>query len=462
VDESTLHEMLDRAVASEPPLGPMVDNAVRAGIRVRRRRMVLGAAGCVAAAAVIGGMIPVLNHVLAVRPAPVVAHTSTPSPSPIGSGFGATPSPGPGHGNKHGDAKASGAAPKTSHRPGTAPGAPGLYVVGADSSGAYLARVNGVRDQVSQVDPIGGSAAAIAVTPDHRTAYVLKEDSVQPVFIGTGSAGPRITVGNMPVAMAMTPDGRTLYVVNQGSDTVTPIATATNRAGHAIPVGQYPSAIAVTPDGTTAYVLNSKSNSVTPIRTADDAPGPAIPVGEFPLAITITPDGKTVYVANYFGRSVTPISTASDRAGDPIGVSGQPSAITVSPSGTSVYVYNRPSVMHIDVATNTVLPELIGLSGRGVGDGWIAVSPDGKTVYAPAITGVVPISTANDKAGNVIAVGAGASAIAFAADGRTAYVCSGWGNGPGPGVVTPVDVQTNQPGKPIRLNGPCDAMVVIP
>jgi hyaluronoglucosaminidase len=65
-------------------------------------------------------------------------------------------------------------------------------------------------------------------------------NSVTPVSMATRKAGAAIGVGADPAAIAITPNGRTAYVVNSGSDTVTPISTATGEAGPAIRVGYSP------------------------------------------------------------------------------------------------------------------------------------------------------------------------------------------------------------------------------
>jgi S1-C subfamily serine protease len=68
MDETTLRALMDGALAGEPPIGPVANNALRAGIKARRRR-VLGAACGVAAAAVIAVAIPVVAGPLGAPPA---------------------------------------------------------------------------------------------------------------------------------------------------------------------------------------------------------------------------------------------------------------------------------------------------------------------------------------------------------------------------------------------------------
>ena len=57
MDERTVRYLLADALRSEPPMGPVVRNALRAGIRIRRRRTT-GAVGGFAAFAAIVGLLP--------------------------------------------------------------------------------------------------------------------------------------------------------------------------------------------------------------------------------------------------------------------------------------------------------------------------------------------------------------------------------------------------------------------
>jgi Trypsin-like peptidase domain len=57
MDETTLRALLDSALTDEPPIGPVADKAMRAGSKLRRRR-VLSTAGSMAVAAAIAVVIP--------------------------------------------------------------------------------------------------------------------------------------------------------------------------------------------------------------------------------------------------------------------------------------------------------------------------------------------------------------------------------------------------------------------
>jgi len=74
MDETSLHRLLDSALAGRPTVGPVVRNALRAGIKLRRRRAA-GAASTVivtACAAIIPATIGILGH----TPGPAAEHRS--------------------------------------------------------------------------------------------------------------------------------------------------------------------------------------------------------------------------------------------------------------------------------------------------------------------------------------------------------------------------------------------------
>ena len=69
MDDKSLHDLLTGALAGEPPIGPVAQNSLRAGIRLRRRRRALAAAGC-AAVAVIAVIIQTGTGLIGHSPGP--------------------------------------------------------------------------------------------------------------------------------------------------------------------------------------------------------------------------------------------------------------------------------------------------------------------------------------------------------------------------------------------------------
>jgi hypothetical protein len=74
MDETSLRRLLDSALVGRPPMGPVAHNALRAGLKLRRRRRIQGAAGGVAAAAIIAIAIPATIGMLGHTPGPAAGH----------------------------------------------------------------------------------------------------------------------------------------------------------------------------------------------------------------------------------------------------------------------------------------------------------------------------------------------------------------------------------------------------
>jgi hypothetical protein len=69
MDETQLRRLLDNALADEPPIGPVAQNALRTGIKRRRRHRALAAAGSAAVIAVAAVALPALTRSLGAPPA---------------------------------------------------------------------------------------------------------------------------------------------------------------------------------------------------------------------------------------------------------------------------------------------------------------------------------------------------------------------------------------------------------
>jgi DNA-binding beta-propeller fold protein YncE len=427
MDDKPLHDLLDGALAGEPPIGPVEHNSLTAGIRLRRRRRLRAAAATTAAVAVIAVVIP--------------------------AGLGAF-----GHLLR----------PQGPHRP------PILYVYSyTGSHGATVTPISTATNTPGTPIHVGGgqlgwsAVGQIVITPDGKTAYVTGPGTVTPISTATNIPGTPIHIpGGAIRAIATTPDGKTAYVTTE-SGTVTPINTATNTPGAPIHLGGgHPRSgigqIAITPDGKTAYVATP--SGVTPINTATNTPGKPIYLGQvinfgaggFTENIAITPDGKTAYVINQ-GGSVRPISTATNAPGKPISggsfnlVAG---TIAITPDGRTAYAATTTfchtatcpvTVIPINTATNTPgTPITFKVTAKHGSMGQITITPDGKTAYVTTGSTVTPINTATNTPGKPIHIGAGQ--IVITPDGKTAYVTTG-------STVTPINTATNTPGKPIHVSG---------
>jgi DNA-binding beta-propeller fold protein YncE len=86
----------------------------------------------------------------------------------------------------------------------------------------------------------------------------------------------------------------------------------------------------------------------------------------------------------------------------------------------------------------------------------IVFTPDSKTAYVSGTRGVIPISTATNKAGAPIVLPSPTAALAITPDGKT--VLAG-----GRETVTPISMATNTAERPIGgIHSGADALVIAP
>jgi DNA-binding beta-propeller fold protein YncE len=464
-DTTLLRELLERATVSEPPIGPMPQNALRQGIGLRRRR-----ARMIATTAAVVGII----CVAALAMTGVIANR-TAAPARI---------------------------------PAT------VYVLGGTQTLGTVTPISTTTNQrgrpiVFQTGYGPGIGTQLATTPNGKTVWVADgSDYVTSISTATNRAGKPVRVVYLPgegtSQVLASPDGKTVYVLDS-TGAVTPISTATHRAGKPIELGQGGYAqMAITPDGKTLYVAMLAAPGVVPsyiivINTAGNRISKRIRLATAATAIVITPNGKTAYVIGQSlkqpGHStlkdrpilITPIAIATNRPEETItvgqGLIGTDTPVAMTANGRTLYIPHATSdlpgsapsgVIPFSTATNT--------PGKPIGFGaasimGIAITPDGSTIYVlsqpagqqeglgvsgddgtPPCTGppgnVTPIATATNTVGRPINVGCSPFAAAFTPDGRTLYV------GGQSGTVTPITTATGLAGKPIKVEGPQEILIV--
>jgi DNA-binding beta-propeller fold protein YncE len=447
MDETSLRELFERVIQPEPPIGPVAQQGIRAGIRLRRRRRLQNAAAGVTAVGVVV--------------AAVLAGTSRgPQPSAVADR-------------------------------GT------VYVLGAGAGGNWnAASLTPIPVATNTAGPPialnqgGNGLGLMTVTPGEKMIYVVGAgDTVTPVSTATDTAGrPIIAGGDLPTIHIVTsPDGETVYVLGNA---LTPISTATDRAGPPLqPWGQYaPTSVAVTPDGSTLYVgvdtsSRTSPNYVIPISTATGRPGAPIRLTSSPDAIVVAPDGQTAYVIGEAPPQlnsahqptlsneieVTPISTATNTPG-PAVIAGRGTLgpVVMTPDGQHVYIgTSEPySLIPFSTATDSARSPISFGSSMIMA---LAAAPNGRTVYAaselvrsdamqcPAAEGVVtPVDTVTGSPGKPVQVACTPQDLAVTPDGKTVYVVSSRG------IVTPIAAATDRPGTPIRVTGLLRSLVITP
>jgi DNA-binding beta-propeller fold protein YncE len=375
---------------------------------------------------------------------------------------------------------------------GTAVATPSAVTVSPDGRSAYVASTSinaiavfdraasGALTQKGCVSETGagpcadgaalGQPLSVAVSPDGRSAYVASSASdAVAVFDraadGTltqkpGLAGCVSATGAPPCAGAtgldgaravtVSPDGRNVYVASDVSDAVAVFDRAADGAltqklglagcvsdsgaGGCVDVTGLDgaSSVAVSPDGGSAYVASVSGAVAVFDRAAngtltqkpalagcisETAAGPCTDGRglEGPFTLALSPDGRNVYVASNAGDAVAVFDraagggltqkpgpagciseTGAGGCADGTGLDGA-SSVAVSPDGRSVYAASNASaaVAVLDRAADGTLAQQPGLAGcvsdTGAGpcvDGTalagaaaVAVSPEARSVY---------------------------------------------------------------------------------
>jgi predicted alpha-1,2-mannosidase len=287
------------------------------------------------------------------------------------------------------------------------------------------------------------------------TAYVsnYSDNTITPVDRANNTAGPVIPVGSGPDGVAVTPNGAEVYVANNNSNNVSVISTATNQVIATVPVGSVAADVAVTPDGKTVWVTNYGDGTVQPIDVATHTAGPPIPVGANPERNAISPDGKYLWIANQGAGTASEIDLSTD-AVHTITVGAQPFGVAIGPDDTA-YIGNAGSnnVTVINAAGAVTGTIAVSSSPAGLG-----ISPNGSELYVTVANGgVIPVATATNTVGAMIATGATAYAVSFSTDGTTAWVVDSGAND-----IRPITVATGAVGPSVPVGNVPDGIGLTP
>jgi DNA-binding beta-propeller fold protein YncE len=302
-----------------------------------------------------------------------------------------------------------------------------VFVLNAPTGTSGLIMVDKVGGQVRFFDPqsdrelvsfapapeAGAKAHELAISPDHRTAYVT--------VYGDG------VYGNNPHP------GHTVAIVDLASRKMT---SSIDIAPHQAPHG-----VQVDAKGN-VYVACDLSRKVLILDPAKRAVVAAIDVEGTGHWIALLPDASKLYVANKNDKpfvSVVDVKARKmvDRIPMPHGTQG----IVASPDGRTVLVadFSEPFIHVISTATDQEIDK-VRVTGFDRGLYKIFFSPDGRRVLTALPTGQINIFDAADlHAPQKVLKSAGTALMgfAFAPDGRTALV----GNH-GEGTVTRFDLDS--------------------
>ena len=229
------------------------------------------------------------------------------------------------------------------------------------------------------------------------------------------------------LAVAGVASAATLYVTNTKSNSVSIIDTTTFDVTGTIPLGAgKPNRIAFHPDGKTAWVIYDKSHDIGVIDAEAKKLLKRVRIGGNPYNLTFSPDGRTLYVLDWAsetsGDDVIVYDLATEKIETKIEVSTWPAHAIFSKDARLLYVSGETAgdLTVIDTKTRTTLTRIVHGGGDAMG---LALSPDGKTLYAGAGENkqVVKIDTATHKVTGNIAVPGIIHETTLTLDGRYLY-----------------------------------------
>ena len=221
-----------------------------------------------------------------------------------------------------------------------------------------------------------------------------------------------------------------------------------------IPLGDDPEIFDITADGRTVVVSNEEDAKVSIIDMASGRKTAEVAVGEEPEGVLLSPDGRTLYVTSEVAGQVHVVDLASRRVVKDIKVGKRPRRLALTPDGKELWVSNEldASLSIINVRTQVVVAtvkfEIKGARSSDITPVGLAMSPDGKTVFAALghANHVAFVDVASRKVRQLVLVGKRAWSVAVDRAGARLYVVNGLSDD-----LTVVDVAAAKPLKTIRV-----------
>ena len=397
--EGRLRAAMESAVASEQPPGNLIEVVRRRHRRHVRRAAVAGAAS----AAVVAVLIPAATGVLGRGPGPAGGHRPTVRPF-----------------TSHSRPSCQHAGPdQRGHQPARQADPP-RWIVLWRIAARRMARPSTPppaprppRSAPPPISPASGSTSRgyFTIDPDGKTGY-----AAGPVGRPQPTARARSPRSTSPPAsqasrsascsilemIVFTPDGKTAYVTcpSTGPSTVIPVNTATNTPGKPIPVGP----------GPCHRHHPGREDRLRPgrcTRSPRSTPPPTRPASRSASGQTPQPSSRSPRT----GRPPmsAPSARSSRSAPPPTRPAHRSASEPVSPPKTSCSPRTgrpptSPTAKGPPAGSSRSARPPARPASRSASESApsIAITPDGKTVYAAAHNKVVPISTATNTPGKPI------------------------------------------------------------
>lgn len=218
-------------------------------------------------------------------------------------------------------------------------------------------------------------------------AAILLAVAIRPAAKASSSSG--VTERYLsPIEMALAADGHHLYVVCQGSDELRIVDTDIGKVVTSIPLGRSPRGITLSPDNSQIYITNSSDDTVSVVDAATLRVMRTLPTGFEPAGLVTDRTGEMLYVANRLSSDISVIDLKTGQEAKRLLAGRGASYLALSPDGKSVFathIYPNPGAFRtppnseitvIDTARRIVVDRKLLHNVAGVFH--VALSADGR------------------------------------------------------------------------------------
>ncbi len=322
-------------------------------------------------------------------------------------------------------------------------------VLTASGTGGHAVAVDstGTNGKVYISDAVANSLRVMSLTRGNTAPIAVTNPTVEPVNTSNGSVSGFVKIEDtdgdaLTYSAAVSPSrGSLTFDAATGRYTYKPTDAARDAAAQNPGLTDTFSFRATDPYGasiTTAEIRVTIEPTVAVPNTQIPVTSTPITVGSNPAGVAVA--GNHAYVVNtedYWSGTVTVIDTTTNQVvGNPIPVGYGASRVVASAQGDRVYVATAFEVTVIDTATQQVIttvsvPTQCWECYTGIHD--IAVSPDGKRVYAAVLDSTVsvidtdPQSATYNRVISTSYVPYWEGDIEVSGDGRRLYATEGYG-----------------------------------
>ncbi len=230
---------------------------------------------------------------------------------------------------------------------------------------------------------------------------------------GTLKVVRTIALAGTPGAMAPAPDGNRVYAADFGGRFVLPFDTRTVTFATA----RRPEEAALSPDGRRLYVTGAGDGTVAVTSTRPVT----VAAGRAPSAVGVSPDGREAYAVDFDG-GVLVLDTTAGAVSATVAPGGAGARVlALSHDGKRLYAAGQEQLTVIDTARREVLATVAAAADPG----GVAVARDGSRVFVTdqATDAVLVFRTDPPAADGVpVPVGQSPQAAVLSPDGRHLYV----------------------------------------